>query len=83
DSVKSNRDWHEKIGEVLLAYRKTHRTTTQATSYFLIYGVEAVLPLESQIPSLRITVPEGLTVEDNVRLMLEELEALDETRLEA
>ena len=51
--------------------------------YSLVYGVEAVLPLERQIPSLRIAIQEGLSNEDNVRLRLEELEALDEKRLGA
>ncbi|KAL0292482.1 UNVERIFIED_CONTAM: hypothetical protein Sradi_6987100 [Sesamum radiatum] len=80
---KSKRDCHEKIGEALWAYRTTHRTATQATPYSLVYGVEAVLPLESQIPSLRIGIQEELTIEDNARLRLEELEALDEKKLEA
>ncbi|TYK24159.1 uncharacterized protein E5676_scaffold610G00650 [Cucumis melo var. makuwa] len=53
------------------------------TPYSLVYGVEAVLPLEREIPSLRMTVQEGLTTEDNVKLQLQELEALDEKRLEA
>ena len=79
----SKRDWHEKIGEALWAYRTTYRTPTQATPYSLVYGVEAVLPLERQIPSLRIAIQEGLTNEENARLRLEELEALDEKRLEA
>jgi hypothetical protein len=56
---------------------------TQVTPYSLVYGVEVVLPLECQIPSLRIAIQEGLSNEDNVRLRLEELEALDEKRLEA
>ncbi|KAL0406168.1 UNVERIFIED_CONTAM: hypothetical protein Slati_3930700 [Sesamum latifolium] len=80
---KSKRDWHEKIGETLWAYQTTHWTATQATPYSLVYGFEAVLPLKSQIPSLCIAIQEGLTVEDNARLGLEELEALDEKRLEA
>uniref|UniRef100_A0A2N9ERQ0 Uncharacterized protein n=1 Tax=Fagus sylvatica TaxID=28930 RepID=A0A2N9ERQ0_FAGSY len=79
----SKRDWHERIGEALWAYRTTYRTPTQATPYSLVYGVEAVLPLERQIPSLRIAIQEGLTNEENARLRLEELEALDEKRLEA
>ncbi|XP_022872142.1 uncharacterized protein LOC111391210 [Olea europaea var. sylvestris] len=58
---KSKRDWHEKIGEVLWAYRTTYRTPTQATPYALVYRVEAVLPLECQIPSLQIAIQEGLT----------------------
>ncbi|XP_070054484.1 uncharacterized protein [Nicotiana tomentosiformis] len=60
-----------------------HRTPTQATPYSLIYGVEAVLPLERQIPSLRLAIQEGITDEENARLRLEELEAFDEKRLEA
>ncbi|XP_075095512.1 uncharacterized protein LOC142173763 [Nicotiana tabacum] len=43
----------------------------------------AILPLERQIPSLRLAIQEGLTDEENARLRLEELEALDEKRLEA
>ena len=80
---KTKRDWHERIGEVLWAYRTTFRTPTQATPYSLVYGVEAVLPLESQIPSLRIAIQEVLTEEENVKLRLQELEVLDEKRLEA
>ena len=53
---KTKRDWHERIGEALWAYRTTFRTPTQATPYSLVYGVEAVLPLERQIPSLRIAI---------------------------
>ncbi|KAK3000881.1 hypothetical protein RJ639_022427 [Escallonia herrerae] len=81
--AKSKKDWHEKIGEALCAYRTTYRTPTQATPYSLVYGVEVVLPLEKQIPLLRIAIQEGLTSEDNARLRLEELEAHDEKRLEA
>ena len=46
---KTKRDWHERIGEVLWAYRTTFQTPTQATPYSLVYGVEADLPLERQI----------------------------------
>lgn len=69
--------------EALWAYRTTYRTPTQETPYSLVYGVEAVLPLERQIPSLRLAIQEGLTDEENVKLRLAELEALDEKRLQA
>ena len=45
--------------------------------------MEAVLPLECQIPSLRIAIQEGLTGEENAKHRLQELEALDEKRLKA
>ncbi|XP_075083278.1 uncharacterized protein LOC142167027 [Nicotiana tabacum] len=69
--------------EALWAYRMTHRTPTQTIPYSLVYGVEAVLPLERQIPSWRLAVQEGLTEEENARMRLEEQESLDEKRLEA
>ncbi|KAL0310278.1 UNVERIFIED_CONTAM: hypothetical protein Scaly_2943400 [Sesamum calycinum] len=65
--AKSKRDWHERIGEALWAYRTTVRTPTQATPYALVYGVEAVLPLEQQIPSLRIAIQKGLPRKENAR----------------
>ncbi|KAL0416552.1 UNVERIFIED_CONTAM: hypothetical protein Slati_3487100 [Sesamum latifolium] len=77
------RDWRERIGEALWAYRTTVRMPTQSTPYALVYGVEAVLPLEQQILSLRIAIQEGFTEKKNTRIRLEELEALDEKRLEA
>ncbi|KAL0305361.1 UNVERIFIED_CONTAM: hypothetical protein Sangu_3035700 [Sesamum angustifolium] len=81
--AKSKRDWHERIREAVWAYRTTVRTPTQATPYALVYGVKAILPLEQQIPSLRIAIQEVLTEEENAQIRLEELEALDEKRLEA
>ncbi|KAI3465911.1 hypothetical protein Pfo_022574 [Paulownia fortunei] len=71
--TKSKRDWHERIEEALWAYRTTFRMPTQATPY----------ALGQQIPSLRIAIQEGLMEKENAHLRLEELEALDEKRLEA
>ncbi|XP_069151880.1 uncharacterized protein [Solanum lycopersicum] len=69
--------------EALWAYRTTYRTATEATPYSLAFGVEAVSPLERQIPSVRLTIQEGLTEENNARLCLAELEAFDEKMLVA
>ena len=80
---KTKRDWYERIREALWAYQTTFRTPTQVMPYSLVYRVEAVLPLERQIPSLRIAIQEGLTGAENAKLRLQELEALDEKRLEA
>ncbi|KAG9444917.1 hypothetical protein H6P81_016257 [Aristolochia fimbriata] len=77
------RSWDEKLPEALWAYRTTARMPTQSTPYSLVYGSEAVLPLEVQLPSLRIAVREGLTMEECAQLRLAELESLDEQRLEA
>jgi hypothetical protein len=79
----SKRDWNEKLGERRQAYRTTVRTATGNTSFSLVYGCEAVMPLEIQIPSLRITLATKMTEADNDQLRLQELEALDKKRLKA
>ncbi|XP_070036802.1 uncharacterized protein [Nicotiana tomentosiformis] len=65
---KSKRDWNDRTEEALWAYSTTHCTPTQSTPYSLVYGVEAVLPLERQIPSLRLAIQEEITDEENARL---------------
>ena len=70
---KSKRDWQEKIGEALWAYRTTHRTPTRVMPYSLVYEVEVVIRLKREIPSLRMAIQEGLIMEDNARLRLQEL----------
>ena len=77
------RDWNEKLSECLWAYRTTVRTPTGNTPFSLVYGCEAVIPLEIQMPSLRVALITKMTTEDNDRLRLQELEALDEKRLQA
>ncbi|KAL0459066.1 UNVERIFIED_CONTAM: hypothetical protein Slati_0533800 [Sesamum latifolium] len=46
--AKSKRDWHERIGEALWAYRTTIRTPTQSTSYALVYRVGQSFHLRSK-----------------------------------
>ena len=48
------KDWHEYLPFALCAYRTSVRTSMGATPYSLVYGIEAVLPVEVEIPSLRI-----------------------------
>jgi transposase InsO family protein len=48
----NKRHRHEKLLDSLWVYRVTTRTATGMTPYSLVYGGEAVLPLEVQIASL-------------------------------
>ncbi|PKI40890.1 hypothetical protein CRG98_038731 [Punica granatum] len=41
-------------------YRTSIRTSTGATPYSLVYGMEAVLPIEVEIPSMRVPVESKL-----------------------
>ena len=48
------KDWHEKLPFALWGYRTSIRSSTGTTTYSLVYGMEAVLPVEVEIPSLHI-----------------------------
>ena len=62
--VVTYKDWHEKLPFALMAYRTTARTSTGETPYSLAYGTEAVIPIEVQIPSLRVMAEANLTEEE-------------------
>ncbi|XP_020082102.1 uncharacterized protein K02A2.6-like [Ananas comosus] len=80
---KNKREWHDKISDALWAYRTTFKTPTQATPYSLVFRTEAILPLEVELPSLRMAVQHEMTNEENIFLRLDELDSLDEVRLAA
>jgi len=44
--VTTYKDWHEMLPYALHGYRTTVRSSTGATPFSLVYGMEAVLPLE-------------------------------------
>ena len=53
-------------------------TPTKMTPYSLVYGGEAVLPLEVQIASLRVAIQEKLNEDESAKLRLRELDNLEE-----
>lgn len=55
----------------LVAYHTSIKTLTGATPYSLVYGVEAVLPVEVEIPSLRILVESKLDEAEWVKTTFE------------
>jgi len=48
------KDWHEQLPYILWAYRTNIRTTIGGTKFSLVYGDEAIVPLDLEIPSLII-----------------------------
>ncbi|XP_075095140.1 uncharacterized protein LOC142173447 [Nicotiana tabacum] len=44
--------WPEILPEILWAYRTTPKTSTGETPYFLVYGTDAVIPVEVGEPTL-------------------------------
>ena len=52
--AKSN--WHLQLFSALWAYRTTVKTSTGFTPLQLVYTLEATLPIECDIPSLKLDV---------------------------
>ena len=52
--VETSRDWSEKLPFALWAYRTSFHTSIGATPYSLVYGMEAMLPVEIEMGSLRV-----------------------------
>jgi len=48
------KDWHEYLSFALCTYRIYVRTSTVVTPYSLVYGMEAILPVEVEILFLKI-----------------------------
>jgi ribonuclease HI len=81
--VVSHRDWHEMLPYALWAYRTSIRTSTGATPYSLTYGMEAVLPVEVEIPSLRVLMEVKLKEAEWVQSRYDQLNLIEERRLKA
>ncbi|KAI5406969.1 hypothetical protein KIW84_053284 [Lathyrus oleraceus] len=81
--VVTYKDWHEMLPFALHEYRMSVRTSTGATPFSLVYGMEAVLPVEVQIPSLRVLMDVKLQEAEWVRTRYEELSLIEEKRLAA
>lgn len=75
-----NRNWIRisKLSAALWAYRTIYKVTTRTTSFCLVYVFKAILPIEVEIQSLRITVDKMLDVLKSISHCLETLEGLSE-----
>ena len=77
------KDWHEMLPFALHGYYTTTRTSTGATPYSLVYGMEVVLPIEVQISYLRIMKDAGLNEDDWIQTQLDQLKLIYDKRLTA
>ncbi|KAK0589707.1 hypothetical protein LWI29_017611 [Acer saccharum] len=69
--------WAEKLPEILWSYRTTPRRSTGETPFSLVYGSEAVIPIETRLPTARSENPNE--EQNNLELSFE-LDHLDERR---
>ena len=75
--------WDEHLGEALWAYRTMYKLTTGFTPFQLTFGLEAVLPIEIQIPLLRLALQHDLDDAESLTKRLLSLEKLDKCHCRA
>ncbi|RDX95562.1 hypothetical protein CR513_21893, partial [Mucuna pruriens] len=75
------KDWHEMLPFALHGYRTTVHTSTRATPYLLVYGMEMVLPIEVEIPSLQVLMEAKLGEAEWMRTRFDQMNLIEEKRL--
>ena len=79
----SYKDWHEMLPFALHGYRTFMRTSTEATPFSLVYGMEVVLHFEVEIPFLRILAKSGLEEMEWAQTHFDQLNLIKGKRLAA
>ncbi|KAG7542866.1 Integrase catalytic core [Arabidopsis thaliana x Arabidopsis arenosa] len=74
--------WYDELQPVLWAYRTTPRRPTGETPFSLVYGMEAVVPAELNVPGLRRTEA-PLNEEENSAMLDDSLDTINERRDQA
>lgn len=79
--VVTYKDWHEMLPFALHGYRTSVRTSTGATPFSLVYGMEAVLSIEVEIPSMRVLMEAELSEAEWVQSRYDQLNLIEEKRM--
>ncbi|KAL1060088.1 hypothetical protein V6Z11_1Z127200 [Gossypium hirsutum] len=79
--TETYKNWHEKLPFAPYAYRTSVRTSTGATPFSLIYGMKAILPIEVEIPSLRVLLELKLDGVEWIQSLYNQLNLIEEKRL--
>ena len=68
--------WNLQLFSALWAYRTTIKTSTSFTPFQLVYGLEATLPIECEIPSLKLVVEllPNTTIDEEIFMYMNKLD---------
>ena len=77
------RRWHEVLSEALWAHRISKHGATKVTPFELVYGQEAVLPIEVNLAALRFAKQNNLSAVDYHNLMMDNIDEVADKRHKA
>ena len=75
--VVTYKGWHEMLPFSLHGYRTSVLTSTGATPFSLVYGMEVVLLIEVEIPSLCVIMETKLSEDEWVQNRLDQLNLIE------
>jgi hypothetical protein len=82
--IKYNlRWWHENLSEALWAHRTSRHKAMKVTPFELVYGQEAVLPMEIGLQSLRVIGQGSLSAKEYHELMMDKIDDVPESQFKA
>ncbi|MCO5556916.1 hypothetical protein L7F22_010471 [Adiantum nelumboides] len=70
-------DWDKHLTAALWAYRTSFKVSTQFTPYHLVYGQEALLPIEVELGSLRVLARETTSSKEKLEQRILDLQRLE------
>jgi hypothetical protein len=79
----NKKNWSKKLIEVVWAYNITWKTTTWLTPFELVYGKKSMLPIEFEYRTLRTTSELNMDIPSTQKERLNQLNSLDEYRMQA
>src|SRR6185312_11409811 len=75
--------WHEVLSEALWAHRISRHGATKVTPFELVYGQEAVLPVEINLDAYRLAKQNDLSAVDYHDMMMDNIDEVTDKRLKA
>jgi hypothetical protein len=73
--------WHKILFEALWAHRISKHSATKVSPFELVYGQEAVLPVEISLNSIRFAKQNDLTVSDYYNSMMDNIDEVTDKRV--
>jgi hypothetical protein len=77
------RKWHEVLSEALWAHQVSRHGATKTTPFELVFGQEAVLPIEVNLQGRRIIEQDALTKQEYKEMMMDKLDEITKDQFKA